>query len=50
MTAHLIGAMVMLHSDDNGALLPPKTSAHVVVLLILCSDDAFGAVICFASA
>lgn len=33
ITTRLIGAMIMVHSDDDGLILPPKiASAHIVLL------------------
>lgn len=49
MTTRLIGAMVMVHSDDNGVVLPPKIApAHVVILPVLRADDTRDAVIAYA--
>jgi prolyl-tRNA synthetase len=41
MTTRLIGAMVMVHSDDDGLILPPKLAPVQVVLIpIPGKDDA----------
>jgi prolyl-tRNA synthetase len=40
MTTRLIGALTMVHSDDDGLVLPPKLApAHVVILPIFRSDE-----------
>jgi prolyl-tRNA synthetase len=40
MTTRLIGAMTMVHGDDDGLVLPPKLApAHVVILPISRNDD-----------
>jgi prolyl-tRNA synthetase len=40
VTTRLIGALTMVHSDDDGLVLPPKLApAHVVILPIFRSDD-----------
>jgi prolyl-tRNA synthetase len=40
VTTRLIGALTMVHSDDDGLVLPPKLApAHVVILPIFRNDD-----------
>lgn len=40
VTTRLIGALVMVHSDDDGLVLPPKiASVHVVILPITREDE-----------
>ncbi len=40
VTTRLIGALAMVHSDDDGLVLPPKLApAHVVIMPIFRSDD-----------
>jgi len=40
VTTRLIGALTMVHSDDDGLVLPPKLApAHVVILPIHKTDD-----------
>jgi prolyl-tRNA synthetase len=40
MTTRLIGALTMVHGDDDGLALPPKLApAHVVILPIYRNDD-----------
>lgn len=39
-TTRLIGAMIMIHSDDDGLVLPPKVaSAHIVILPIVHKEE-----------
>jgi prolyl-tRNA synthetase len=46
VTTRLIGAMTMVHSDDDGLVLPPKLApAHVVILPIYRNDDDRGSVL-----
>jgi prolyl-tRNA synthetase len=33
MTTRLIGAVIMVHGDDNGLILPPKIAPHQVVIV-----------------
>jgi prolyl-tRNA synthetase len=40
-TTRLIGALVMVHSDDDGLVLPPKVaSAHMVIVPIIHKEEA----------
>lgn len=40
-TTRLIGAMIMVHGDDDGLVLPPRiASAHLVIIPILHSEEA----------
>jgi prolyl-tRNA synthetase len=40
MTTRLIGAMIMVHSDDNGLVLPPKVAPyHVVIIPVLTKEE-----------
>jgi prolyl-tRNA synthetase len=40
MTTRLIGALTMVHGDDDGLLLPPKLApAHLVIMPIYRSDE-----------
>lgn len=40
VTTRLIGALVMVHSDDNGLVLPPKIAPqHIVIMPILKKDS-----------
>jgi prolyl-tRNA synthetase len=40
MTTRLIGAMVMVHSDDDGLILPPKLApVHVVIMPVTFKAD-----------
>jgi prolyl-tRNA synthetase len=40
VTTRLVGALTMVHSDDDGLVLPPKLApAHVVILPIYRNDD-----------
>jgi prolyl-tRNA synthetase len=46
VTTRLIGALIMVHSDDDGLVLPPKLApAHVVILPIYRSDEEKGTVL-----
>ena len=45
-STRLIGALVMVHSDDDGLVLPPRVApAHVAILPIFRSDSDRGAVL-----
>lgn len=40
MTTRLIGAMVMVHGDDDGIIVPPRLApAHVIILPVYRGDD-----------
>jgi prolyl-tRNA synthetase len=40
VTTRLIGSLIMIHSDDNGLVLPPKIAPlHVVILPILHKEE-----------
>jgi prolyl-tRNA synthetase len=40
VSTRLIGGMIMVHSDDDGLVLPPKVaSAHVVIIPVLRKDS-----------
>jgi prolyl-tRNA synthetase len=40
VTTRLVGALTMVHSDDDGLVLPPKLApAHVVIMPIYRNDD-----------
>ena len=39
MTTRLIGALVMVHGDDNGLVLPPMIAPHQVVILPIFHKD-----------
>jgi prolyl-tRNA synthetase len=41
VTTRLVGAMTMVHSDDNGLVLPPKVApVHVVIIPVLREETA----------
>ena len=40
VSTRLIGALVMVHSDDDGLVLPPKLAPKHVVILPICRNDA----------
>ncbi len=51
VTTRLIGALIMVHSDDDGLVLPPKLApAHVVILPIYRSDEERATVLQFCDA
>ena len=39
VTTRMIGAMVMVHSDDNGLVLPPRIAPSQIVILPILKDD-----------
>jgi len=49
MSTRLIGGLIMVHSDDDGAVLPPRAAPHQVVIVpILRGGDRDGAVLEYA--
>lgn len=40
LTTRLIGALIMVHSDDNGLVLPPKIAPRQVVVVPINDDEA----------
>lgn len=40
LTTRTIGAMIMVHGDDDGMIMPPKMAPHQVVILPFIKDDA----------
>src|SRR5213079_1462331 len=46
MTTRLIGTMIMVHSDDDGLVLPPRIApTHVVILPITPKEETRAAVL-----
>ena len=39
VTTRLMGALIMVHSDDNGLVLPPKLAPHQVVIVPIYKTD-----------
>ncbi len=40
MTTRIIGALIMVHSDDDGFIIPPKIApCHVIILPVIHSSD-----------
>jgi len=39
VSTRLVGALVMVHSDDDGLVLPPKLAPKHVVILPICRND-----------
>ncbi len=39
MTTRMIGAMIMVHGDDDGMRVPPKMAPHQIVILPMLRDD-----------
>ena len=39
VSTRLIGALIMMHSDDQGLVLPPKLAPHQVVIVPIYFDD-----------
>jgi len=39
VSTRLVGALVMMHSDDNGLVLPPKLAPHQVVIVPIGKKD-----------
>ena len=49
VTTRMIGALIMVHSDDDGLVLPPKiASAHMVIIPIVHNEEMRDAVISYA--
>lgn len=49
MTTRMIGALIMVHSDDDGLVLPPKiASAHIVIIPIVHNEEMRDSVIGYA--
>lgn len=49
VTTRMIGAMAMVHSDDDGLILPPRiASAHAVIIPICHKDELKEAVLAYA--
>lgn len=40
LTTRTIGAMIMVHGDDDGMIMPPRMAPHQVVILPFLKDDA----------
>ncbi|HSX04749.1 MAG TPA: proline--tRNA ligase [Rhabdochlamydiaceae bacterium] len=50
-TTRLVGAMVMIHSDDDGLVLPPRiASTHVVIIPVLHKEESRGKVLDYCRA
>ncbi len=50
-TTRLIGAMIMVHSDDNGLCLPPRiASAHIVILPVIHKQETRAEVLAYCHA
>ncbi|MGE3180137.1 MAG: proline--tRNA ligase [Phycisphaerae bacterium] len=48
MTTRMIGAMTMVHSDDDGLIIPPKVApAHVVIIPMLQKEETRATVLEF---
>lgn len=39
-STRLLGALVMVHADDNGMKMPPKVAAHQIVIIPILRDEA----------
>ncbi|HSX13079.1 MAG TPA: proline--tRNA ligase [Chlamydiales bacterium] len=49
VTTRLIGALIMVHSDDDGLVLPPKiASAHVVIIPVIHNEETKSKVLEYA--
>lgn len=40
LTTRTLGAMIMVHGDDDGMIMPPRMAPHQVVILPFIKDDA----------
>ena len=40
VTTRLIGSLIMIHSDDDGLVLPPRVAPYQVVIIPIFKDDA----------
>lgn len=48
ITTRLIGGLVMMHSDDDGLILPPRiASAHLVIIPVVNSEEVKAGVFAF---
>lgn len=51
VTTRLIGALIMVHSDDDGLVLPPKiASSHIVIIPFIQNEEVRSRVIEYAEA
>lgn len=49
VTTRLIGALIMVHSDDDGLVLPPKiASSQIVIIPVIHSEETKGQVLEYA--
>lgn len=39
-TTRMIGALIMMHADDDGMIMPPRIAPHQVVILPVLKDEA----------
>ncbi|MFN3701792.1 MAG: proline--tRNA ligase [Alphaproteobacteria bacterium] len=39
-SSRVIGAMIMIHADDDGMIMPPRVAPHQVVILPVLKDEA----------
>jgi prolyl-tRNA synthetase len=49
MTTRMVGALVMVHSDDDGLVLPPRIASRKVVIVPIWKDEAEKAQVCETS-
>ena len=45
VTTRMIGALIMVHSDDNGLVLPPKIATNQVVIVPIGEDEEVNSVV-----